>query len=73
MPADALADANKALELGSNLHKVHFRKGQAAFNLDQYREAKASFSRAAELGNKNCSLWLRKCDAELRLMEKGSS
>ncbi|TVU35863.1 hypothetical protein EJB05_17770 [Eragrostis curvula] len=48
---EAVADANKAIELDPTMHKAYFRKGAACMKLEEYQTAKA----ALELGSSYAS------------------
>lgn len=67
---EALSDLEKVLNFNQNNHLAHFQKGIAYFYLDEFDSAQQSFQFAQSLGNEKCALWLRKCDAELRLEGK---
>ncbi|CAL4962557.1 unnamed protein product [Urochloa decumbens] len=48
---EAVADANKAIELDPTMHKAYYRKGAACIKLEEYQTAKA----ALELGSSYAS------------------
>ncbi|KQK08808.1 protein SGT1 homolog [Brachypodium distachyon] len=48
---EAVADANKAIELDPSMHKAYYRKGAACIKLEEYQTAKA----ALELGSSYAS------------------
>lgn len=64
--SEAVKDANSALALDASLHSALLNKGTALFYKDEFAEAKEALAKAEALGNKKCSLLIRKCDAELR-------
>jgi len=52
--------------LDANNAKAYFRKGMAAFSLDEFETAKQAFLKAQELSpSPQNKTWIRKCDAEL--------
>jgi hypothetical protein len=63
----AIADANKAIELDPNNSKAYLRKGVACFSMEEYTTAKAAFEQGRELDDKNAQFktWIRKCNAEI--------
>ncbi|MCO5568787.1 hypothetical protein L7F22_022487 [Adiantum nelumboides] len=63
LETDAIADANKALELNPS-SKAFRCKGIACFQLEEYETAKAAFSAGANLEPSNSEFrnWLKKCD-----------
>ncbi len=61
---EAAKDATSALALDPSLHSALLSKGTALFYMDNFFEAKVALTKAEELGNKKCSLLIRKCDAE---------
>jgi len=63
---ESMVDAKKAIELDSNNSKAYFRKGMAAFSLDEFETAKQAFIKSQELSpSSQTKTWIRKCDAEL--------
>merc|ERR1712100_307606 len=62
-----MADATAAAALDPKNAKAHFRRGQAAFLLGEYRTARDSFAAALENapGERTYRTWIRKCDAEI--------
>ena len=65
--AQAIADANKAIELDASNSKAYFRKGVACFSMEEYTTAKTAFEKGRELDEKNAQFktWIRKCNAEI--------
>jgi hypothetical protein len=65
--AQAIADANKAIDLDPNNSKAYLRKGIACFNMEEYATAKTAFEKGRELDDKNAQFktWIRKCNAEI--------
>ena len=69
---EAVSDATLAVKHNAP-PKAHVRKGEAAFALGEFEAARASFSKALELGNVpgttalELKRWVRKCDAEVAL------
>lgn len=68
----ALEDANNAIAANPKHEMSYFRKGLAAFELEEYETAKSSFHQGLELRsqvtNKDLTTyqrWIRKCDSEL--------
>ncbi len=69
---EALADASKACTLKDDLEVAHYRRGVAAFALEDFAQAKHAFARGRDLlaggpepGGRKYGTWLRKCEAEL--------
>ena len=69
---EAASDAAASVKLQAT-PKAFVRKGQAAFALGEYEAARASFSKAMEMGtvpgttDAELKRWVRKCDAEIEL------
>jgi len=64
--ADALNDANQAIEFDPTNWVAFQRKGHACFALDQYSEALTAFTVCNELKpSAQNKTWIRKCEAEL--------
>ena len=64
---DVVTDSDHALKLKPGNASAHLRKGTALFYLNEFHSARSAFEEAKNLGNKKCDLWLRKCNAEIRL------
>uniref|UniRef100_A0A0C9S569 Protein SGT1 homolog n=1 Tax=Wollemia nobilis TaxID=56998 RepID=A0A0C9S569_9CONI len=64
---DAVADANRAIELDPSMAKAYLRKGVACFHLEEYQTAKAAFKAGFDLdGNSHpFNSWIQKCDERL--------
>ena len=76
----ALEDANNAISADPKHEMSYFRKGLAAFELEEYETAKTSFHQGLELRsqvtNKDLTTyqrWIRKCDSELTCMYLSAS
>ncbi|CAL0320482.1 unnamed protein product [Lupinus luteus] len=69
---EAVADANKAIELNPSLSKAYFRKGTACLKLEEYQTAKAAFVIGASLapGESRFTNLIKECD-ELIAEESG--
>ncbi|KAI3755072.1 hypothetical protein L1987_54865 [Smallanthus sonchifolius] len=61
---EAVADANKAIELDPSNPKAYFRKGTACFNLEEYQTAKIAFEAGSTLNPEDARFtdWIKKCD-----------
>ncbi|KAI3720729.1 hypothetical protein L2E82_31722 [Cichorium intybus] len=61
---EAVADANKAIELDSSNAKAYLRKGTACFSLEEYQTAKAAFTAGSTLApeDKRFTDGIKKCD-----------
>ncbi|KAB1204922.1 hypothetical protein CJ030_MR7G015244 [Morella rubra] len=61
---EAVADANRAIELDSLLSKAYLRKGTACFKLEEYQTAKAALEKGASLapGDTRFTNLLKECD-----------
>ncbi|KAI4383143.1 hypothetical protein MLD38_009018 [Melastoma candidum] len=67
----AVADANKAIELDNSMPKAYLRKGSACFELEEYQTAKAALEKGASLAPSDARFTslIRKC--EERVAESG--
>ncbi|KAL5228896.1 hypothetical protein ABZP36_017161 [Zizania latifolia] len=69
---EAVADANKAIELNPSMHKAYLRKGAACIKLEEYQTAKAAlelgFSFAS--GDSRFTRLMKECDE--RIAEEAS-
>eukprot|EP00298_Acanthocystis_sp_HF-20_P010379 c18825_g1_i1.p1 GENE.c18825_g1_i1~~c18825_g1_i1.p1 ORF type:complete len:355 (+),score=153.51 c18825_g1_i1:16-1080(+) len=68
---DVLNDCDKYLEKVPDDTKVLLRKGNALYTLKRFEEAKGTFSSGAKLDAKTFGLWVKKCEAEIKLTESG--
>nr|XP_043632151.1 protein SGT1 homolog A-like [Erigeron canadensis] len=61
---EAVADANKAIELDSSNPKAYLRKGSACFSLEEYQTAKTAFEAGSALAPEDSRFadWMNKCD-----------
>ncbi|KVI10185.1 CS domain-containing protein [Cynara cardunculus var. scolymus] len=61
---EAVADANKAIELDSSNPKAYLRKGMACFNLEEYQTAKTAFQLGSRLAPEDTRFtdWIKECD-----------
>ncbi|RZB61566.1 Protein SGT1-like B isoform D [Glycine soja] len=61
---EAVADANKAIELNSSLPKAYLRKGTACMKLEEYETAKAALEVGASLSpdNSRFATLIKECD-----------
>ncbi|KAG2675702.1 hypothetical protein I3760_12G017700 [Carya illinoinensis] len=61
---EAVADANRAIEMDPSLAKAYLRKGSACFNLEEYQTAKAALETGASLapGDSRFTNLLKECD-----------
>mmetsp|Transcript_8900 Transcript_8900/g.11780 ORF Transcript_8900/g.11780 Transcript_8900/m.11780 type:complete len:379 (+) Transcript_8900:14-1150(+) len=70
-PRAALQDSNKAIQIDSNCEIAYYRKGLAAFSLDEYETAQEAFQKGearyqpAGIDHRKYRTWLRKCEVEL--------
>ncbi|TMW62669.1 hypothetical protein Poli38472_005287 [Pythium oligandrum] len=71
-PKEAIADADKAMQLDPKLVLAFLRKGVAHFELEEYSLAKKAFAAGKKVVEakeeallKRFQTWIRKCDAEL--------
>jgi len=63
---EAMADAKKGIALDPQNPRAHFRKGMAAFSLEEFESAKEAFEKAQQLApSAQHKTWIRKCEAEL--------
>jgi len=71
--ADAVKDAELALNIDGNNPKVHQRKGFALFALKDFEASLESYKTALDLdnGNAQTEMWIRKCEAEIDLKKRG--
>jgi len=67
----ALQDANKAIQLDAKCEVAYFRKGQAAFSLEEFETAREAFEKGLKLytaegtDTRKYRTWIRKCEAEI--------
>lgn len=60
---EAVADANKAIELDPSMAKAYLRKGSAFLKLEEYCSAKATFEKGSSLANdERFSRLIKECD-----------
>ncbi|XP_030448888.1 protein SGT1 homolog isoform X1 [Syzygium oleosum] len=61
---EAVADANRAIELDPSMSKAYFRKGNACYELEEYQTAKAAFELGSSLapGDARFTNLIKKCD-----------
>ncbi|KAL4575839.1 hypothetical protein LXL04_011926 [Taraxacum kok-saghyz] len=61
---EAVADANKAIELDSSNYKAYLRKGTACFSLEEYQTAKTAFKAGSTIATEDPRFtdWIKKCD-----------
>ncbi|CAH1438984.1 unnamed protein product [Lactuca virosa] len=61
---EAVADANKAIELDSSNPKAYLRKGTACFSLEEYQTAKSAFEAGSTFAPDDTRFtdWIKKCD-----------
>lgn len=66
-----IQDVDKALEHGCKNAKALFRKGQAAFNLKEYKQAKEALEEASKLDSQDNDLvgWIEKCASKLKIAQ----
>ncbi|KAM7272291.1 hypothetical protein ACFE04_026954 [Oxalis oulophora] len=64
---EAVADANKAIQLDPSLSKAYFRKGVACMKLEEYQTAKAALEIGASLapGDSRFTKLINECDARI--------
>ncbi|PIA49154.1 hypothetical protein AQUCO_01300188v1 [Aquilegia coerulea] len=64
---DAVADANKAIELDSSMAKAYLRKGTACLKLEEFQTAKAALEAGASLapGDARFSNLIKECDERI--------
>ncbi|CAM9371878.1 unnamed protein product, partial [Heterosigma akashiwo] len=66
----ALQDSIKAIAVDTNCEVAYYRKGVAAFHLEEYETAQEAFQKGQELyqpsgsDQRKYKTWLRKCEAE---------
>ncbi|GMN44514.1 hypothetical protein TIFTF001_013715 [Ficus carica] len=65
---EAVADANRAIELDSSNAKAYLRKGTACMKLEEYQTAKAALELGASLapGDKRFSKLIKECDERIK-------
>ncbi|GMH28107.1 hypothetical protein Nepgr_029950 [Nepenthes gracilis] len=70
---DAVADANRAIELDSSMAKAYLRKGTACIKLEEYQTARAALQAGASLapGDSRFTNLIKDCDA--RIAEESGS
>ncbi|KAI3419587.1 uncharacterized protein J3R85_013095 [Psidium guajava] len=61
---EAVADANKAIQIDPNLSKAYFRKGNACYELEEYETAKAACELGSSLAPEDARFTnlIKKCD-----------
>ncbi|XP_023740395.1 protein SGT1 homolog B [Lactuca sativa] len=61
---EAVADANKAIELDSSNSKAYLRKGTSCFSLEEYQTAKSAFEAGSTFAPEDTRFtdWIKKCD-----------
>ncbi|XP_057312977.1 protein SGT1 homolog [Hydractinia symbiolongicarpus] len=71
--SDAVKDADMSIKLNKMDVRPYQRKGFALFSLKQYKEALKAYEDALKIdeNNEQIKLWIRKCEAEINLSEKG--
>ncbi|KAL0905509.1 hypothetical protein M5K25_023933 [Dendrobium thyrsiflorum] len=64
---EAVADANKAIELDSSMVKAYLRKGNACMKLEEYQTAKAALTAGLSLapGDSRFNLLIKECDERI--------
>jgi suppressor of G2 allele of SKP1 len=63
---ESLNDANTAIRINPKAEKPYYRKGIAAFSLDEFETARSAFREGFKISNKAMfRTWIRKCDAEI--------
>ncbi|KAL7107025.1 hypothetical protein ACP275_06G028000 [Erythranthe tilingii] len=64
---EAVADANKAIELDSTMAKTYLRKGVACINLEEYETAKAALETGASLAphDSRFTKLIKECDEHI--------
>ncbi|ONM40092.1 SGT1 disease resistance protein homolog1 [Zea mays] len=69
---EAVADANKAIELDPMMHKAYYRKGAACIKLEEYQTAKAALELGSSYasGDSRFARLLKECDE--RIAEESS-
>lgn len=66
-----IADVDRAHKDGCTNARALLRKGQAAFHLDRYDVAKEALEEGAKLdGSEEFDNWIKKCNAEIKLLEE---
>ncbi|KAI4330912.1 hypothetical protein MLD38_029152 [Melastoma candidum] len=61
---EAVADANRAIELDPSMHKAYLRKGNACFELEEYPTAKAALEKGYSLapGDTRLANLIKRCE-----------
>ncbi|KAI4324971.1 hypothetical protein MLD38_030410 [Melastoma candidum] len=64
---EAVADANRAIELDPSMHKAYLRKGNACFELEEYPTAKAALEKGASLvpGDTRFANLIKRCEESI--------
>nr|CAB3473638.1 unnamed protein product [Digitaria exilis] len=64
---EAVADANKAIELDPTMHKAYYRKGAACMKLEEYQTAKAALELGSSYasGDSRFTRLLKECDERI--------
>ncbi|XP_006644387.2 protein SGT1 homolog [Oryza brachyantha] len=64
---EAVADANKAIELDPSMHKAYLRKGAACIKLEEYQTAKAALELGASYasGDSRFTRLMKECDERI--------
>ncbi|KAK3161329.1 hypothetical protein QOZ80_1BG0075800 [Eleusine coracana subsp. coracana] len=68
---EAVADANKAIELDPMMHKAYFRKGAACIKLEEYQTAKAALEQGSSYasGDSRFTRLLKECEERIAAEE----
>ncbi|GJN41469.1 hypothetical protein PR202_gn00849 [Eleusine coracana subsp. coracana] len=68
---EAVADANKAIELDPTMHKAYFRKGAACIKLEEYQTAKAALEQGSSYasGDSRFTRLLKECEERIAAEE----
>jgi suppressor of G2 allele of SKP1 len=68
---EAVADANKAIELDPTMHKAYLRKGAACIKLEEYQTAKAALEQGSSYasGDSRFTLLLKECEEHIAAEE----
>ncbi|KAK1322370.1 hypothetical protein QJS10_CPA03g00287 [Acorus calamus] len=69
--AEAVADANRAIDLDSSISKAYLRKGTACINLEEYQTAKAALEAGALLaqGDSRFTKLIKECEERISAEE----
>jgi len=69
---EAVADANKAIELDPTMHKAYYRKGAACIKLEEYQTAKAALELGSSYANGDSRFTRLLKECEERIAEEAS-